>query len=575
MSKVLYGIAASALAAGTLVLGLPVAAQAAGVITVTSAGSPASHVGELSIGLEATAPIAPGSIYAKLYAPHAKKAALKVTGFVLTGGSNNGPGVTTWTVKSPISMSKLALGAYSITVHAADTDGDAVTKSRAGTLDFVIEPQISVSVSPSTYSYGNNVTISGTDIGLYPNGKKLALAGQTVNVVPGYGVATGPHGGYTATLQAGLGTGAALGSRRVQVQGVATKTIAAADSRKVHTTVVRDLVRVTGPTATAVNASYGGSWTVSGIAWYQATPTIWLQFAGMPVSVVATGDWGKLPVPSGSAVTSSSDSTVGQFSVALNNVQLPEQYTVGLAASVMRGPWFSPPASPTVVTIVPTGLPVTDTLTATEDVHGQVYFDACIAVTNPKDAPIYTAGLAAFPDLDIYANGTSLVSGAPGSNGCFSPVVAAPGAGVSYQVKSYADPAYQAGSSPEVQATQPVKTSIRSFSVSPTRIRPGQRVRVNGVLYIGSAPAGGGVRVQIVFQTHGRGSWREIASVTTNSSGKFSAHPVIRASGKLEVKYAGTASAFAGRSKVAYIGVRSRHSAVLRADYQSTNRLVP
>jgi hypothetical protein len=558
------GIAASALTAGAVLLGLPAAAQASGVITVTSAGSPAAHAGELTIGLEATSPIKPGSISAALYAPHAKKAALKVTGFKLVGGSNTGPGVTAWRVKSSITQKQLALGYYSITVRAADTGGDTVNKARAGTLAFVVHPSVSLSVSPSTYSYLNNVKISGTDIGLYPSGKHLPVAGQLIVVSSGVDTTTNASGNWSIPLQAGTGRGQALAASKVIVRAFGNKTTAAASSSPVPVTIVRDPVYFTGVTAGAV--SYGGNVTFSGIAWFKsgATP---LQFAGAPIHVAATGNWGSNPVPSGSATASSSPSTAGEFSVTVRDVQLPEQYTVGLSGGALRSPWFSQTAATAAVT--PSNLPVVDTLSIRQNVYGKGFFNACVALSNPKNEPVYAPAVPAFPSLLIYYNApagwTSLASGAPSSDGCFGTSLAVPGLHDYYKVITDANGAYQAGSSQELQAVQPGTSRIGRLSVRPAKLRAGRRVKIVGALYVGSGPAGRDARLQIIFEKAGTRTWHVVADVRTNSKGQFSDSPIMRASGRVAARYDGTPWLFGCTSPSTSVRVVSARRGSIRA----------
>jgi hypothetical protein len=571
-----HRIAATALIAGAVLLGLPaVAAQASGVITVTSAGSPARHAGELTIGLEATSPIKAASISATLYAPNAKTAALKVTGFKLIGGTNTGPGVTTWRVKSSITQKQLALGYYSITVRAADTGGDTVNRARAGTLAFVVYPSVSLLVSPTTYSYLNDVHISGTDIGLYPSGKHLPVAGQLVALASGVNTTTNSSGKFSMTLQAGAGPGQALAASKLIVRAFGNKTTAGASSSAVPVTIVRDPVSFTGVTASSV--SYGGNVTFSGDAWFTADGTP-LHFAGAPIHIAATGDWGSNPVPSGSATSISDGQYTGQFSVTVKDVQLPEQYTVGLSGAALRGPWFTQTAA--TVAVTPANLPVADTLSIRQNVHGTGYFSACVALSNPKNEPVYTAGLTAFPSLLIYWNApagwTSLVSGSPGSDGCFSTSLQVPALHAYYKVITDADGFYQAASSQELQATQPGTSRIGRLSVRPAKLRAGRRIKIAGTLFLGSRAAGRYARVQIIFEKAGTRTWHVLADVRTNSKGQFSESPIIRASGRVAARYFGTPWLFGCTSpstsvRVLSTGHRSTRAAAIGAGHPLTD----
>ena len=211
-TRVLTLSAVVAAAAGLSAPGLAAAATAtaaSGLITVTSAGSPAASVGDLSIGLEATSTVGPASITASLYAAGATTPALTVTGFTQTGGPAAGAGATTWTVATPIPAGsgpgELPLGSYRIEVTAADDGGDTTDDSDAGTLAYLVQPAITLTVSPATVSYGQQVTISGTDTGLYPDGSHQPVVGQEVDFITQPSATTNASGTFTFTVQAGIG----------------------------------------------------------------------------------------------------------------------------------------------------------------------------------------------------------------------------------------------------------------------------------------------------------------------------------------------------------------------------------
>jgi hypothetical protein len=129
--------------------------------------------------------------------------------------------------------------------------------------------------------------------------------------------------------------------------------------------------------------------------------------------------------------------------------------------------------------------------------------------------------------------------------------------------------AYQAGSSQELQATQPARSSIVRFGVRPRKLRAGQRVTVSGTLKLGSRAAGRGVRVQIIFLKNGSRTWHVLADVRTNGSGGFSERPLMRASGRVAARYFGAPFVFGCSSPRVSVRVTPARNRRARAAYVS------
>src|ERR1700722_6634380 len=201
-------LAAGAIAAAVACLGVPaVASAASGSIIVQSIGSPASDLGDLSVALESTTAVVPASITATFYPQGSQAAALAVSDFTLANGVNTGGTVTTWKVGTPITVSQLPLGTYTVEVQATDTGGDTADAKNAGTLAFLVKPALTLTVDPSSYALGQTVTLSGTDTGLYPDGTTQPLSGQAITMPGGAPVriaaTTGSDGHYSVTAEAG------------------------------------------------------------------------------------------------------------------------------------------------------------------------------------------------------------------------------------------------------------------------------------------------------------------------------------------------------------------------------------
>ena len=149
------------LSLGTALLGVlsfPAAASAArDTITITSAGNPASDVGPLSVNATATTPIT--SITVHLLS--GRSPLLTVSGFNYPRNQKSG----TWTLQTPITEGhgpgQLPLGSYTISVTAKEAGGGSASEQDAGTLNFLSEPAIGLSATPTEVDYDNPQTDPG------------------------------------------------------------------------------------------------------------------------------------------------------------------------------------------------------------------------------------------------------------------------------------------------------------------------------------------------------------------------------------------------------------------------------
>lgn len=63
-------------------------------------------------------------------------------------------------LSSSLSEAGLPLGRYTIEVAASDSGGDHVDDANAGSLAYVLQPNLSITLSPSSFSFGDEVTIA-------------------------------------------------------------------------------------------------------------------------------------------------------------------------------------------------------------------------------------------------------------------------------------------------------------------------------------------------------------------------------------------------------------------------------
>jgi hypothetical protein len=552
-----FTLAAAAAATAGLLIPAAAARAASGLITVTAAGSPASSVGQLSVSFDATSTVVPSSITAVLYPAGSSTAAMTVTSFTQTAGPGTGAGGTTWTVATPIPYGsgpgELPLGSYTIEVRASDQGGDSTDDTDAGTLAYLIQPSVALSVSPATYSYGQDVTFSGTDTGLYPDGSHQPVAGQVIEIDgQSYAAATtASDGSFSLALQAGVGeAGQILADQGADSDAVANATTAQVFSNLVSTTVVQDPVQISETVSPSVVTS-GGTATISGTASFESGST-WLPLTNAPLEVWIPGDWGPGGEP---AVWTATTDVSGNYQLSVP-ADVPRQYELQLTYSHYT-PWMS--ASPVLFAIAPVAVPVTDTINARTTGSGRVVLTACVAMTNPIGGPVYLAAVAPLPALQVqYAASAAgpwktLLTAAPDSAGCHVATANSPGRSDYYRTVTDASTAYLAGVSAGLRATPPYRSTINDFAVSPRRLRAGRRVTVTGYLNAaGPEPE----EVQILFRPAGSRHWHVVRRIKLSPySNDFSASVRLTVSGDIEARYNGAEFALACRSRTVYVRV--------------------
>lgn len=564
-------LCAAALVCG-LVLSLPGMAHAAGSITVISAGSPAAHAGELSVTIESSSAVVPGSITAELQAPGDSSPALTLTDFTLTSGTNSGSGgTTTWTVSSPITQAELPLGSYAISVQAANSGGQTANVSDIGTLNFIIYPTLTLSISPMTVSYGQTVTLSGTETGLYPDGTIAPLAGQEIFYLPGSTAVTDADGNYSISLEGGIGNGLYLYDP-TSVQVEATDTAAAAVSNEVTEAVTTDPMRFTGLSLSPATVSYPAGVSVSGTVSYESDGT-WLPWADSTVSASAVrelelcdgcAELGPWPDQSGAD---------GSFTIAIPGPMAPDSYSIRQGESDLDDtPWFSVPSVTVKVPVHHVPLRVTS-MTAALNTKGDVALSVCgdprLVLGDPGDMSPFPRGTFEYATSRSgpwkWVRGASSVTAVYGPpthyNGCYRAKVKAPGQSVYYRLVTPAGTAYQSMTSSAFRATKPAGSDITRLRVTPTSIRAGSQVKVTGVLnFKPSQPERDGLKIRILFRRSGSRKWTVAKTVATypaasGFSKDFAAKISLHASGSVAASFYGTLLIFPSKSASVFVRV--------------------
>jgi hypothetical protein len=450
-------VGVAAVCAGALVCGLAFALPAmaqSGTLTVVSAGSPQAHAADLSVTLEDTSSEVIGSsISVGLYPPHSSTPALTLTDFTMTSGTNSSSGgISTWSETIP--EAQLQLGMYTIAVQASDTAGNDVDIMDAGTLAFIVYPTLTLSVSPTTVSYGQTVTVSGTDMGLYPDGSTGPVVGQEVifpcDLPAG---TTDSSGNYSITLQAGIGAGLCVGE---EMEALANATTAFARSNGVTVKVVTDPLRLTGLSVSPATVSYPGGFSFSGTLSYEVGGT-WRPWTGTAITVspvnefacdtcIAPGPWG--------AVTND-----GSFKVTVPGPMAPDTYDVYSQTE----PWFADVSLSVTVRVDHVRM-VSTSIKATLSKSGYVSVYACgqpdAELGDPPDMAPFPRGTLEYsarswrgPWKAVRGASVKTTYGPPTHfNGCDSAKAKAPGRSDYYRIVTPANAAYQAMSSAAIKA---------------------------------------------------------------------------------------------------------------------------
>lgn len=547
----------------SLVFALPALAQAsAGYIDLVSAGSPQAHPGELSVTLLSTSAVVQSSVKAELYAQGSSTPALTVTDFTLTSGTSTSS-TTTWTVSSPITQAELPLGSYTIAVQASDTGGDQANFTDAGTLAFIVYPTLTLSVSPNPVAFGQTVTLSGTDIGVYPDGSTEPVAGQEIVFPYGGTTTTDSSGNYSITLEAGVGPGAQLDGE-VDVEADANATTAFAVSNVVTINVTTYPVRLTGLAISPATVSYPAGVSISGTLSYEVDgewqPRTATSVEASPAREFAPCDTCGVPGP-----WSADTNLDGTFTIAIPGPMAPDTYNIVVGGA----PWFEDVSTSVKVPadhVAMVSTSITATLTTTGDVNLRACGQPSPALGDPADMSPFPRGTFEYSTTSWrgpwkkLSGASAKVSYGPPThyNGCYSAKAKAPGQSDYYRLVTTADTAYQAMASAAIKATKPAYSQITGLRVSPTSVKAGSQVKVSGALKLSrSEPEG--LKVRILFRPSGSGRWTVYKTVSTSgglgNSEDFSAKISLHRSGSVAVRFYGTQLIYGSKSKSVFVRV--------------------
>jgi hypothetical protein len=550
-------LASLAIVAG--VIGVPAAAGAAGTITFSSASSPASNAGLLSIHGAAPTDISAASITAHLMSGGTD--VLDVSDFSLTSGTAQDG---TWTVQTAIpegnGTGQLPVGSYAVQVDAADTGGDSVTGQAAGTLNFLIQPTITLSASPTTVDFDHqSVTFSGTATGKSPGGTVAPLKGQQLTVRN-----TGGFSKTVTTDSSGAFSLPVLQPQLTQQYSASipsqTATVFAGTSSNVGMTATRDPVLLTAKIS-AKQVKYGQAVTITGTASYQPGTTS-KPLAGTtvqlydrppqdsnfkPFATATTAADGTFSIPFTAKGTATWTVYAGGLPNSAYLDQLLQQATVNLPQNV---------ALPVQLTQFKASLSPFAVLNVT----------GCLSITTqspPQPLPLtveYSAGRSG-PWKSLGSpgklNGRRCGTGQRGEGFTGGVTVKLPSA--YYRVVYKGGPDDQPAATTTIHASKYV-TRVASVKVSPRRVHKGGKITVSGRLQVHVKSSWrnlGGQQVLIILKPKGSKVWFWIYKVKTSSSGKFSKTFTDPTTADWSAEYLGNSQRFASRGAAFRVTVTS------------------
>lgn len=540
-------VTCAALAASLAVPAAASASTSADTVTITSASSPVSNVGLLSVQATASTPIT--SITAHIISGNTD--VLDVTDFTYPAGQTSG----TWTVQNPIpegtGPGQLPLGVYTISVTASDSGGSTGSNPNAGTLNFVIEPTVTLSASRTTINYDDqSVTFTGMVTELSPGASApQPMANQQVmlysSAVTSPTAVTGSDGSFQIVVPNAIASwySAVVVGTATMAAGWSNQVTVGDNPNPVH------LVANVSPSA----VNLGQSVTVTGTLTYESGST-WKPLANATVWI-----WPVNFPPFVSVVTDAN----GAFTAVL-----PDQVQSGsISVNFNRSNIFSPllqQASKDLTLTVnqPTAIRL---FSAHLNSFARLSVKACLELTSPGSQNKQPNGV-----IDImysrHATGPWQLLGkiSPSWNGTqYCPV-----AGANWE-KTFAAPLANGYYRPVFRGAKGLLpsvgkvlhrwkylTKITNFSVSPTSVARNGYVSVSGRLWkLGGRWRPYAYRRVMIIIRH-QGVWyRYRGEPRTNSGGWFTGRFKAIVSGPWAARYNGDSTHFASISRLIRISV--------------------
>ncbi|MFG2969195.1 hypothetical protein ACGFZS_38605 [Streptomyces sp. NPDC048288] len=467
--------------------------------------------------------------------------------WVPTGTAN------TWQTDGPIHLD--AYGTWSAYVEAPIIKSPGLSTMLRGDVDYTVQPVVQAAHTDLAASDADHrtVTVSGKVLGRDPyTGQLQPYTGlatvrwldeteQDPNAVDAQLAADGSFsqpitvaGGAWITVTGNPGTDAAA-----HVSGTAFCKLAPGLGR------IDGAVRLDAKTS-ASPVDSGATVTLSGKATWteQVSPYIVHPLAGRTLQVTYS-DGGSTPAFSGSVVTGAD----GSYSVQLT-VSRPGTFSI---ASAAEAPYFTNSwGDATQQVRMP--LSITGFKAALGADH-KVTASGKLAATESRSPGL--AGEAV--DLEYSANGrtgwTRVATGKAAADGSFT-------SGAANRTSGWYRAHHRASTTYQDQVTSALKQSrtasrVTSLKITPQPVTKGKTLTVKGLLQHNTTAwkAYGGQRVAVLFRATGTTTWKTVTTVTTNSTGHFTAKPKATKDGTWVIDYAGNNTHFASRSAQDFVDV--------------------
>ncbi|MGY5114410.1 hypothetical protein ACWC2H_00800 [Streptomyces sp. 900105755] len=468
--------------------------------------------------------------------------------WVPTGTAN------TWQTDGPIHLD--AYGTWGAYVDAPLINHPGLSTELYGVVDYTVQPVVQSARTDRAASDADHrtVTVSGAVLGRDPYTGQLQPYAGLATVRWQSETESEPHtadaplaadgtfsqpvtvaGGAWITVTANPGT-----DPSAQVTGTAACTLAPALAR------IDGAVSLNAKTSASPVRS-GATVTLSGRATWteQASPYTVHPLAGRTIQVTYH-DGGSTPAVTTSVVTGAD----GSYSVQVT-VSRPGSFSL---ASAAEAPYFTN-AWADVTQQVQMPLSITG-FKATLGADHKVTAGGKLAATVSRSPGL--AGQAV--DLEYSANGrtgwTRVATGKAAADGSFT-IGAANRASGWYRAHHRASTTYQDQVSNAVKKSR-TASRITSLKITPQPVTKGKTLTLTGVLQHNTTAwkAYGGQRVAVLFRATGSTTWKTVTTVTTNSTGHFTAKPKATRDGTWVIDYAGNSTHFASRSAQDFVDVR-------------------
>ena len=518
-------IALGLLAAGS---GIVAAAGDAGAatdqISIVSAGSPTSSVGDLTVVADSAVTIT--AMTASLVPFNTADAAVLSPVLTETGTTSTRTSQTqsTWSVATPIAQSQLPFGDYAIGVNVTFSDSTTASLPDVGVLAYGDQLTFSATSSTTVVSYDKQVvTVTGSVTALAPDGTSGPFANQSITMASSiesdttvptdadgdFSVKLSPHGAGWLEFEADVNSGS---------EGM---------SNPVDFTAQLDPVKMS-VSLSAGTITYGSKVTATGTVTYQPTPGG--GYAPLPGNTVKIYKTQNPYTPAVSVTTNAS----GHFSLALPAVAGDTTWTFD-GGGVAGDPYLS---QASVKAAMKVNLPTAITgFHASLNRDWQLSYSGCVELARSMPGsylkPSLVIQYAASPKgpwrtLSVGAK----LGGACGNQGKrFTGSATTPASYAYYRAYDRAvpsvggvEPGWTAASSPTVLAWK-YADRISGLSVSPRSLSAGHNLTVKGQLqyYRSGWHDYGSQLVYIVYRPAGKSTWYWNVTAKTSSAGKFSA----------------------------------------------------